>query len=96
MFDQPPLTRKERAESVRKRDVFTKYGEHARKVLDALLNTYADEGIGAIEDRNMRRVQPISDLGTVVEIGQYFGGAKGYDEAIRMLEDALYDGSEAS
>ena len=67
-FDQPPLTRRERAENVQKRNDFTKYGEQARAVLEALLDKYADEGIDAIEDINVLKVQPLTSFGTPVEI----------------------------
>lgn len=90
VFDRMPLTRKERAERVRKRDVFTKYGEQARAVLDALLNKYADEGIGPLEDPQVLRVQPLSRLGTPVELVKHFGGKARYDEALQELESALY------
>ena len=60
-FDRPPLTRRERAENVKKRDVFTKYGEQARAVLDALLDKYADEGLAPVEDLGVLRVQPLSE-----------------------------------
>jgi len=89
-FDQPPLTRAERAKSVRKRDVFTKYGEQARAVLSALLDKYADTGIDQIEDLAVLNVQPISDMGTPVEIVNLFGGKDEYIEAIRKLETAIY------
>ena len=68
VFDRPPLTRRERANNVKKRDVFTKYGEQARAVLDALLEKYADEGLVPVEDLGVLRVQPLSDLGTPVEL----------------------------
>jgi type I restriction enzyme R subunit len=89
-FDQPPLTRRERAENVRKRNYFTKYGEKARAVLGALLDKYADAGIQQIEDIGILKVQPISDLGTPVEIVQAFGGRDKYMEAIKELESEIY------
>jgi type I restriction enzyme R subunit len=70
-FDQPPLTRKERANNVRKRDVFTKYGEQARAVLDALLDKYADEGVGPIERIDVLNVQPLNALGTPVHLAPF-------------------------
>ena len=90
-FDQPPLTRRERAEQVKKRNYFTRYGEKARQVLDALLEKYADDGIEQIEDIQVLRIQPLSDLGTPVEIVREFGGKPGYLKAVRELEAALYD-----
>ena len=90
VYGQPPLTRQERAAQVRKRDVFTKYGEKARAVLDALLDKYSDQGLLAVEDLAVLRVQPISDLGTTVEILKSFGGKHGYLAAMHELERALY------
>jgi len=89
-WGQPPLTRRERAENVRKRDYFTKYGETARRVLNALLDKYADEGIVHIEDIRILAVQPLSDLGTPVEIIEAFGGRDAYLKALRELERQLY------
>lgn len=89
-FDQPPLTRRERAENVKKRNYFAKYGEQARAVLEALLDKYADEGIEHIETINVLRVQPLSKLGTPVEIVRMFGGREQFDQAVRDLESALY------
>jgi type I restriction enzyme R subunit len=89
-FDQPPLTRKERANNVRKRDVFTKYGEQARAVLDALLDKYADEGVGPIERIDVLNVQPLNTLGTPVELVRHFGGRAQYLQAVQELETELY------
>jgi type I restriction enzyme R subunit len=89
-FDQPPLTRRERADNVKKRNYFTKYGEQARAVLEVLLEKYADEGIEHIETMNVLRVQPLSKFGTPVEIVRLFGGKDKYEQAVRDLESALY------
>ncbi len=89
-FDQPPLTRRERAQNVRKRDYFTKYHEEARAVLDALLDKYADEGIEDIEDMGVLKIQPLSTFGTPIEIVRRFGGKDAYTEALRGLEAELY------
>ncbi|CAH9017642.1 hypothetical protein NURINAE_00472 [Candidatus Nitrosacidococcus sp. I8] len=89
-FDQPPLTRAERAKQVKKRDLFTQYGEQARKVLDALLNKYADEGIESIEDMKILKINPFNQLGTPMEIIHLFGGKPQYLQAIAQLEHALY------
>lgn len=89
-FDQPPLTRRERAENVKKRNYFTKYGEQAISVLNALLDKYADVGIENIEDINILRVQPISEFGTPMEIIEWFGGRNGYQKAIKELEAHLF------
>jgi type I restriction enzyme, R subunit len=92
VFDQPPLTRRERADNVKKRDVFTKYGEQARAVLDALLDKYADQGLGPVEDMRVLKVQPLSSLGTPVQLIKHFGGKKNYVAAVHELEAALYEG----
>lgn len=89
-FDQPPLTRAERAKQVRKRDVFTQYGEQARKVLDALLDKYADEGIENIEDIKVLKVNPFDQFGTPTEIIKLFGGKQQYLQALNQLETELY------
>ena len=89
-FDQPPLTRKERADNVKKRDVFTKYGEQARTVLEALLDKYANEGVAVMEDRRVLRLDPFSGIGTPTQIAELFGGPSGYVEAVRELETELY------
>ncbi|MCK9607654.1 MAG: DEAD/DEAH box helicase family protein [Methylomonas sp.] len=91
-YDQPPLTRKERANNVKKRNYFTKYGEQARAVLTALLDKYADEGIASIESAKVLKLKPFSDIGTPVEIiNQVFGGKDSYESALQELEWALYD-----
>ena len=90
VYDRPPLTRRERAEQVRKRDVFTKYSAQARAVLDALLDKYATEGLVPVEDLSVLRVQPFSDLGTPIELVKAFGGREGYLAAVRELERVLY------
>ncbi len=91
-YDQPPLTRKERADNVKKRNYFTKYGEPARAVLNALLDKYADEGIGTLENARVLRLEPFSDMGTTVEIiNQFFGGKTDYENAIQELEQELFN-----
>jgi type I restriction enzyme R subunit len=89
-FDQPPLTRRERAERVRKRNVFGKYGDPARAVLEALLEKYADTGLESVESLDILRVQPLRGMGTPLEIIGRFGGKPEYQAAIRELESALY------
>ena len=89
-FDQPPLSRAERANNVRKRDYFTKYGEQARKVLEALLDKYADEGIENIEDMKILRVNPLDQFGSPLEIVKLFGGKKQYLKALIELEQEIY------
>ncbi|MBC7795427.1 MAG: restriction endonuclease, partial [Pyrinomonadaceae bacterium] len=90
-FDKPPLTRNERANNVRKRDYFTKYGEQARAVLESLLDKYADEGIHEIENINVLREPPICNLGSPTEILKgVFGGRDKYLEAVKELGTELY------
>ena len=89
-FDQPPLTRRERAENVKKRNYFTKYGPQARAVLEALLVKYADSGIADLESPKVLQLDPIAAMGTPVQIVREFGGAKAYEKAVRDLEDQLY------
>ena len=95
-YDQPPLTRRERAQRVKKRNVFTQYGPVARKVLDALLDKYADEGIATIESNEVFKLQPFTDLGSPVELVRSFGGRPQYLSALQALEQARYAPSHAS
>jgi type I restriction enzyme R subunit len=89
-FDQQPLTRRERADKVKKRNIFAKYGGQARAVLDALLQKYADSGITSVESLEILKVDPLSGFGTPIEIINLFGGKPAYLAAIRELEEALY------
>jgi type I restriction enzyme R subunit len=89
-YDKPPLSRKERAQNVKKRDYFTKYEEQTRKVLEILLDKYADEGIENIESLNILQVQPFNQIGSPLEIIKLFGGKQHYLNAIRELEQELY------
>ena len=90
-FDQPPLTRSERANNVKKRNYFTQYGEQARAILEALLDKYADEGITSIENNNVLKLDPFKKLGTPVEIiNGIFGGRAQYEEALQALETELF------
>jgi type I restriction enzyme R subunit len=90
-WDQPPLTRKERANKVKKRNYFTKYGDRARAVLSALLDKYADEGIASLENAKVLRLDPFATMGTPVEIiNNIFGGKDKFDRAIEELERELY------
>ncbi len=91
VFDKLPLTRKERAEQVKKRNYFTKYGAKAAAILEELLNKYADSGIANLEDINVLKVDPIKSYGTPVQIiNGIFGGKEKFKEAIRALERELY------
>ena len=89
-FDKKPLTRRERAENVKKRDVFTKYGAQARAVLDALLAKYQDEGVLNLDDTNVLKIAPFSTMGSVVQLITAFGGKDGFERAVHDLQDALY------
>ena len=89
-WDAPALTRKERAENVRKRNYWTKYGEQARYVLNALLDKYAERGIENIEDMKILTVEPLKDMGTPAEIVKIFGGKAQYLAALRELENEIY------
>lgn len=89
-YEQKPLTRRERAEQVKKRDYFTKYGELARKVIDALLEKYADDGMLDLENPAIITLDPIKRLGTAPEIIKAFGGKPAYEAAIHSLTDELY------
>ncbi len=92
-FDAKPLTRKERANNVRKRDVFGRYGDTARAVLEALLEKYADEGILNLDDTNVLSIDPFSHMGTPLELVRAFGGRPAYKQAVRDLQNALYEES---
>jgi type I restriction enzyme, R subunit len=89
-FDQPALPRKERAEQVRKRNYFAKYGEKAQAVLNALLDKYEQEGITTIEQGSVLKVQPLNQLGSPVELVRAFGKGKDFEEAIKELEREIY------
>jgi type I restriction enzyme R subunit len=90
-WDKPPLSRKERAESVKKRRYFEKYGDKAQKVIDALLDKYADEGITHIEETQILSINPFSEFGTPIEIVSHFGGIEKYRQAIQELENEIYN-----
>ena len=89
-YDQPPLTRRERARRVKKRNVFTQYGPVARKVLDTMLDKYADEGITTLEADNLLSVPPFTELGRPAELVRSFGGRPQFLDALRTLERELY------
>lgn len=89
-FDQQPLSRKERANNVKKRNYFAKYGDQARSVLEALLEKYADEGVANIESLEVLKINPIASFGSAMEIVNKFGGKQSYLNAVRDLENELY------
>ena len=89
-WDRPALTRKERAALVKKRNYFTQYGEQARRVLEALLDKYADSGVAQIEETQILTIAPFPEFGTPLEIIRVFGGLEGYQTALRELKRSLY------
>jgi type I restriction enzyme R subunit len=89
-FDQPPLTRRERAEQVKKRNYFAKYGDQARRVLETLLDKYADTDIENIEDITILTLDPFRSMGTATELVSAFGGKPAYMAALHELEEHLY------
>jgi len=91
-YDKPPLTRKERANSVQKRDYFNKYEGQAKEILKALLEKYSDEGIETIETIEVLKLPEFSSFGTAIEIVNTFGGRDKYLEAIKDLENEIYKG----
>ena len=89
-FNQKPLTRRERVEKVKKRDVFGKYGEAAKEVINALLDKYAELGIYDIESTEILKQNPFTKFGKPSRIAALFGGSDKYREALRELEKELY------
>lgn len=94
-FDKKPLTRKERAENVKKRDFLNKYSGAAREVLEALLDKYMNTGIYEIEKAEILKLDPFMRMGKPQKIASYFGGKDGYLKAVKELENAIYDGGAA-
>ncbi|MBB2708155.1 MULTISPECIES: EcoAI/FtnUII family type I restriction enzme subunit R [Rhizobium] len=91
-FDRKPLTRQERADNVKKRDVFARYEGKARAVLDMLLSKYADEGVLNLDDTNVLRIPPANTLGMPVELLRAFGGKAGFQQAVHAMQNAIYEG----
>ena len=90
-FDQPPLTRRERANSVKKRDIFTKYGQEARAVLEALLGKYQDEGVvSGLDNVHILEIPPFNDMGTPMQLIKQFGSKANFENAVHELQAALY------
>lgn len=90
-FDQPPLSRRERADNVTKRDVFTKYGPQARAVLEALLDKYRDEGVIAdLDNVRVLEIPPFNAMGTPIQLIKPFGSKAGFEYAVHELQNALY------
>jgi type I restriction enzyme, R subunit len=89
-FDQPPLTRRERADDVRKRDVFTKYGPQARAVLEALLQKYQDQGVIDLGDPRVLQIPPFDAMGTPFQLIKQFGTRADFMHAVNELQSAIY------
>ena len=92
-YDQPPLTRRQRAARARLKDVFTKYGPQARAVLDALLYKYEDEGVIELDDPRLPQIRPFDGMGTPVQLIRQFGTRADYERAVHELQTALYEGA---
>ena len=92
-YDKKPLTRKERAENVKKTDFLSKYSENAREVLETLLDTYMNEGIYEIETTQVLKLEPFKKYGTPSKIASYFGGKVGYLNAVHNLQNVIYGGA---
>ena len=89
-YDQPPLTRKERANNVRKRNYFAKYGKLAQEVIYKLLDKYEQKGLTQIEKGSVLKVKPLNELGSPVQLVKAFGGKEAFDIAIKELENEIY------
>ena len=89
-WDKKPLTRKERADNVRKRDFLSRYSGVAREVLEALLDKYMNLGIREIGKTEILKLDPFLKYGKPAKISSYFGGRDGYLRAVQELEDAIY------
>ena len=90
-YGKKPLTRHERADEVRRRDIFSKYGEQARQVLEVLLDKYASDGITQLENPNVLQLDPLRQMGSPAQIVRFFGtDREAYYAAVRELEQYLY------
>src|SRR5690606_37349204 len=89
-FEAKPLTRKERAENVKKRNYFAKYGDKAKAVLNGLLDKYSDDGLLTIESVEVLKLDPLNKLGTPIELIKAFGSKAEYIKALKELENELY------
>ena len=89
-YGKKALTRRERAENVKKRDIFHKYGPKAQKVLEALLDKYMNEGISQLENRRVLTLDPFRQMGSPANIARMFGGNQKYFDAVRELEENIY------
>ena len=89
-FDRKPLTRKERANDVRKRDVFSKYGPQAGAVLESLLTKYQDEGVMNLDDPRILSIPPLNTMGTPMQLMKEFGSREGFEQAVHEMQNELY------
>ena len=89
-YESKPLTRKERADNVKKRNYFTKYGGKAQAVINSLLDKYTDDGLLTIESTEVLKLNPLNKLGTPIELVKAFGGKPQYTAALKELENELY------
>ena len=89
-YDQPPLTRKDRANNVRKRNYFAKYGALAQQVIHKLLDKYEEQGLTQIEKGSVLKVKPLNELGSPVQLVRAFGNKTAFDEAMQELENEIY------
>ena len=94
-YDRKPLTRKERAEGVKKQDFFAKYSNEAKQILEALLDKYMNEGIYEIESADILKLEPFNQFGRPAAIARLFGGKEEYFHAVSELENAIYAYGEA-
>ena len=90
-YDKPPLTRKDRANNVRKRNYFAKYGELAQEVIYKLLDKYEEHGLIQIEKGSVLKVKPLNELGSPVQLVRAFGGKEAFENAIKELENEIYE-----
>ena len=95
-FDMPPLSRRERAENIKKRNYFGKYSERVKAILNALIDKFADDGIMQIESKEILKYQPFDEFGTPMEIINEFGGKSEYENAIKELERELFSDNEVA
>ena len=89
-YDQKPLTRKERADNVKKRDFLHRFSGVARQVIEALLDKYANDGISEIEKTEVLKLDPFRKIGNPARIAKYFGGKDGYIQTVKELEEEIY------
>jgi type I restriction enzyme, R subunit len=90
-FDRPSLTRRGRAENVKKRDIFAKYGPQSRAVLEALLEKYRDEGVLNLDDPKVLLIPPLSQMNTPLQLVRQFGTRADFEEAVQIMQNAIYE-----